>query len=116
MLINSRLNDRWRITPNEFEHYVFGRSDKSMGRGAKQVGSDYPDIWELLLCLAGTLVIKDAQGQRTLGRIENVPFLPIRMAKINRILQSIRVTPGGDEEDHDHAESHEDNDDQSPVG
>ena len=46
MLVWARMQHRWRITHNEFEHYAWGRADDSLARGAKRVWSTYPDLLE----------------------------------------------------------------------
>ena len=92
MWIWTRLNSKWRITHNEFEHYQFGRMDDSLARGAKRVRSSYPDFFELLLCLAGDLIIFDSTGRRVLRRIPHVPMLPLVRKRINRILETTAVT------------------------
>ena len=92
MWIWTRLNCRWRITHNEFEHYQFGRMDDSLARGAKRIRTSYPDFFELLLCLAGDLVIFDSTGRRELRRIPHVPMLPMVKTKINRIMETTAVT------------------------
>lgn len=91
MWIWSRLNSKWRITHNEFEHYQFGRMDDSLARGAKRVSTTYPDFFELLLCLAGELIIFDPSGRRELRRIPHVPLLPIVRRKIDKILETTAV-------------------------
>ncbi|MBI4584825.1 MAG: hypothetical protein HY717_12490 [Planctomycetes bacterium] len=93
MLVWSRLNSKWRITHNEFEHFQFGKQDDSLGRGAKRVRSSYPDFFELLLCLAGDLVVYDATGMRELRRIPHVPLLPMVRKRIGLILESTAITP-----------------------
>jgi hypothetical protein len=90
----TRLNSKWRITHNEFEHYQFGKMDDSLARGAKRVRSSYPDFFELLLCLAGDLVIFDSVGRRELRRIPHVPLLPLVRKRINRILEKTAITAG----------------------
>jgi hypothetical protein len=92
MWIWSRINSKWRITHNEFEHYQFGRMDDSLGRGAKSVRTSYPDFFELLLCMAGDLVIYDSTGRRELRRINHVPMLPLVRKRINRILEMTAIT------------------------
>ena len=93
MLLWSRLQHRWRITHNEFEHYSWGRADDSLARGAKRVRSTYPDVLELLLGFgAGTLVVYSATGRNELRRIHHVPFLPFVRKRINRILELTAVT------------------------
>ena len=92
MLLWAWLNNRWRITYNEFEHYSWGRADDSLARGAKRVRSTYPDVLELLLCGAGTLVVYSATGRSELRRIHNVPLLFLKKRKIDRILEQTRVT------------------------
>lgn len=92
MWIWTRLNSKWRITHNEFEHYQFGRMDDSLARGAKRVRTSYPDFFEFLLCLAGDLVIFDSSGRRELRRILHVPMLPLVKKRINRILEATAIT------------------------
>lgn len=92
MLIWTRLQHKWRITHNEFEHYSFGRSDDSLARGAKRVRSTYPDLLELLICGAGTLIVYSATGRSELRRIPHVPLLPLLRKRINHILEMTAVT------------------------
>ncbi len=99
MLVWARLNDRWRITHNEFEHYSFGKSDDSLGRGAKMIRSDFPDVFELLLGLSGTLIVLNATGTRELRRIPHVLGLPIVRRKLNTILERTAVTGSQSEEE-----------------
>ena len=97
MLIYARLQHRWRITHNEFEHYSWGRADDSLARGAKRVRSTYPDLLELLLCGAGTLVVYSATGRTELRRIPHVPMIFRVRKKINLLLESTAVTQTHDE-------------------
>jgi len=92
MLLWVRIQNKWRITHNEFEHYSLGRADDSLARGAKRVRSTYPDLLELLLCGAGTLIVYSATGRSELRRIHNVPMLPLLRRKIDRILEYTAVT------------------------
>lgn len=92
MLVYARLDDRWRITHNEFEHYSFGRMDDSLGRGAKTIRTSYPDMFEFLLGLAGTLVVYNATGTKELRRIPHVMFLPFVRRRLNRILERTAIT------------------------
>ncbi|MEM1026662.1 MAG: hypothetical protein AAGJ38_01105 [Planctomycetota bacterium] len=92
MLIWVRINHRWRITHNEFEHYAWGRADDSLARGAKRVRSTYPDLLELLVCGAGTLIVYSATGRTELRRIPNVPLLFRVRKNINQLLESQQVT------------------------
>jgi hypothetical protein len=93
MLLWVRLNHRWRITHNEFEHYAWGRADDSLARGAKRVRSTYPDLLEFLIGLgAGTLIVYSATGRTELRRIPNVLLLPRVRRKINHLLESQQVT------------------------
>jgi len=39
----------------------------SLGRGAKTIRSDFPDVFELLLGLAGTLIVYNASGTANSG-------------------------------------------------
>ena len=110
MWIWTRVNHKWRITHNEFEHYQFGRMDDSIARGAKRVRSSYPDFFEFLLCLAGDLIIFDSTGRRELRRIPHVPLLPIVRKKINRILETTAITPGEIEDEADDDASDNDSD------
>lgn len=126
MLVWTRLNDKWRITHNEFEHYSFGRSDDSLARGAKRVRSTYPDLFELLLCGAGTMIVYSATGRTELRRIHNVPLLPLKRRKIDRILEYRAVTlenaeieeaQAEEEEDHERDDrSVRDNEESGPIG
>ncbi len=92
MLGWARLNDRWRITHNEFEHYSLGKMDDSLGRGAKTIRTSFPDMFELLLGLAGTLIVYNATGNRELRRIPHVMFLPLVRRRLNRILETTSIT------------------------
>ncbi|MCA9243625.1 MAG: hypothetical protein KDA32_06710 [Phycisphaerales bacterium] len=103
MLIVARFNDRWRITHNEFEHYSFGKMDDSLGRGAKSIRASFPDVFELVLGMAGTLIVYNATGTQELRRINNVMFLPLIRKKLNKILESTSVTAAMIEEDDDDA-------------
>ena len=88
----ARIQNKWRITHNEFEHYSLGRADDSLARGAKRVRSTYPDLFELLLMGSGTLIVYSATGRSELRRIPNVPMLPLLRRRINRILEQTAVT------------------------
>jgi hypothetical protein len=103
MWLVTRLNCHWRVTHNEFEHYQFGRQDDSLARGAKRIRVSYPDIFELLLCLAGELIIYDSTGRRELRRIQHVPFLPYVKKKINRLMESTAITAAELEDEADGA-------------
>jgi len=92
MIFWSRFNDRWRITHNEFEHYRFGRTTESLGRGAKTIRIEYPDVFEAVLGLAGTLIVYSATGRQELRRIPHVLFLPYVRAKLNKVLETMAVT------------------------
>jgi len=99
MILWARFNDRWRITHNEFEHFMFGKMDDSLGRGAKTIRTSYPDVFELLLGLAGTLVVYNATGTRELRRIPHVMFLPFIRQRLNQILERTAVTAEQTEEE-----------------
>lgn len=103
MLLWARFNDRWRITHNEFEHHSFGRMDDSLGRGAKSIRCEFPDVFELILGMAGTLIVYNATGQKELRRIPHVMFLPLVRSKLTKILETTSVTTAAatDEEDDD---------------
>ncbi len=92
MIIWTRIQHRWRITHNEFEHYSFGRSDDSLARGAKRVRSTYPDLFELLICGSGTLIVYSATGRMELRRIKHVPMLYFKRQRINKLLETTSVT------------------------
>lgn len=98
MLIYARVQHRWRITHNEFEHYSWGRADDSLARGAKRVRSTYPDLLELLLCGAGTLVVYSATGRTELRRIPHVPLIFLVRKRINKLLETTSVTTAAQEE------------------
>lgn len=92
MLVWARMQHRWRITHNEFEHYAWGRADDSLARGAKRVRSTYPDLLELMLCGSGTLIVYSATGRSELRRIPHVPWIFLVRRRINRLLESTAVT------------------------
>lgn len=97
------LNDRWRITHNEFEHYSLGKMDDSLGRGAKTIRTSFPDVLELILGMAGTLVVYNATGTKELRRIPHVMFLPFVRKRLNQILERTAITAyaAADEEEDD---------------
>lgn len=95
MCVVARVNDRWRITHNEFEHYSFGKVDEALGRGAKIIRTEYPDVLEFLLAGAGTLRVISANGNQELRKIQHVMFLPIIRRKLNSILESVSITTEG---------------------
>ena len=101
MMVLSRLDSRWRITHNEFEHYAFGRMSDSLGRGAKTIRTDFPDVFELLFGLAGTLIVYNATGTKELRRIPHIMFLPMVRKKLNRILETTSITSAQMEEEED---------------
>ncbi|MBN1845257.1 MAG: hypothetical protein JW810_06205 [Sedimentisphaerales bacterium] len=106
----TRINSKWRITHNEFEHYQFGKMDDSLARGAKRVRVSYPDFFELLLCLAGDLIIYDSVGRRELRCIPHVPMLPYVKRRINRLLETTAVSASEmDDEAESAAETDDDN-------
>ena len=92
MFLWARVQHRWRVTHNEFEHFSWGRADDSLARGAKRVRTTYPDLLEFLLLGAGTLIVYSATGRTELRRIHHVPFLPLLRRRINKILASKKVT------------------------
>lgn len=98
MILWSRVQHKWRITHNEFEQYSWGRADDSLARGAKRVRSTYPDLLELLLCGAGTLIVYSATGRSELRRIHNVPLLFLVRKRLNLLLEQTAVTVGSDEQ------------------
>jgi hypothetical protein len=100
MVIGVRINDKWLISHNKFEHRTLFGKDDSLARGAKRVKASYPDLLELLLLGSGTLTIYSAQGTGTivLAEIRNIPFLILRMGRIDRILESMQVDTTADEE------------------
>jgi len=110
MVIGARINNRWLIGHNKFEHRTLFGKDDSLARGAKRVKASYPDLLELLLLGSGTLTIYSAQGKGdiVLAEIHNVPGLIVRMGRIDRILESTQVDTTLDEEagDGDHGEDH----------
>lgn len=92
MLVWARLQHKWRVTHNEFEHYSWGRADDSLARGAKRVRTTYPDLLELVLAGAGTMIVYSASGNTELRRIHHIPLLFLVRRKINVILESKSVT------------------------
>ena len=101
MLVWGYFNDRWKITHNEFEHHSFGRQDDSLGRGAKTVRTMYPDVFEMLLGLAGTLIVYNASGTKELRRISHVTCLPLVRKRLNKILERTAITTEQTEDEED---------------
>ncbi|MSO71482.1 MAG: hypothetical protein EXQ88_05670 [Alphaproteobacteria bacterium] len=85
--VGSRLVGRWVLRPNEFESRSFGRRALSLARAGKSVTTSYDDLAELLLCLAGAIEIRDERGY-LVARIAHVPLLPLKTARLDRILES----------------------------
>lgn len=104
MMLWSRLQHKWRITHNEFEHYSWGRADDSLARGAKRVRSTYPDVLEFLIAGAGTLIVYSATGRTELRRISNVPLIYFTRKRINKLLEQTEVTMHRDKMEAIHAE------------
>ena len=73
--------------------------DWAAARGAKTVRTSYPDILEAVFCLAGDLVIYDARARSVIRRIPNVPLLPLKKRRIDRLLEMTRVTAAATVED-----------------
>jgi len=48
MCVNAHVNQRWRISHNEIEHFAMLSKDDSLGRGAKRIITSYPDFLALL--------------------------------------------------------------------
>ncbi len=92
MWLWARVQHKWRITHNEFEHFSWGRADDSLARGAKRVRSTYPDLLELLLAGSGTLIVYSATGRSELRRIPHVPLIFLVRRRIDRLLESTQVT------------------------
>ena len=94
----SRLAGRWILRPNEFESRSFGRRELSLARAGKSVTTSYDDLAELLLCLAGAIEIRDERGY-VVARIPHIPLLPLKMRRLDRILEAqlvIAQPPGPD--------------------
>lgn len=91
MLVWTRIQDRWKITPYEFEHFSFGVVDQSLARGAKMVRTSYPDFLEVLFGLSGTLHVYSSNGDKELVKIQHIPFLPFAKARIARVLDFARM-------------------------
>jgi hypothetical protein len=91
-LIWAWLNNRYTMTHNEIVHHVTGKGDISIGRGARVIRITYPDAFEWLLCLAGTIAVYDNTGRTQILKTEQVPLLPLKNRKIDKILESLEVT------------------------
>lgn len=87
-VIKSRLNGRWHLTPNELQHFQFGKRDDSLARGAKTFSVEYEDWLELLLGLSGTIIVSDANSRRV---VRHVLLLPLRMRKMQKIISARTV-------------------------
>jgi hypothetical protein len=115
MIVWARMQHKWRVTHNEFEHYSFGRSDDSLARGAKRVRTTYPDLLELLLAGAGTMIVYSATGRTELRRIHHVPLLHLKRRRIDRILETTAVTTTDAAMEEEMAAEGDEEEDQSRV-
>ncbi len=112
MVISVRLNQKWRMTHNEIERFVFWSSSDSFGRGSKQFTFTFPDVLERLLLFSGTITVKTNNG-KFLKAIPDVPGLTLKMRKFDRILAAVAMSPHLDEEDdgdHGDADGHDSED------
>ncbi len=91
MYLWTRIQHKWRFSATEFEHISFGKQEFSISRGAKSIRCEYPDLFEMILCCAGSVVIYDAHGKHVLQRIENVPMLPFVKDRLDDILNGNRA-------------------------
>ena len=66
-----------------------------------KIRTDFPDVFELLLGLAGTLTVYNANGTQELRHIPHVMFLPMVRRRLTRILEVTAVTPGQAEDEED---------------
>lgn len=89
VLIDTRMNNKWRFTPLEIEHHIAGKERISLGRGFKCIRASYPDLFEFLMGLSGKIVIYDSHGEQVLQTIEHIPFLPFRIQKIEKIMGEV---------------------------
>ncbi len=92
MLGWARLENRWRVTHNEFERRKFGSSEESLARGAKSVTTRFPDLLELLLAGSGTLVVRSATSRTLLREIPHIPMILVVRRKIDRLMETTAVT------------------------
>ncbi len=119
MICETRLNDKWIVSHNKFEHVAFGRTDVSLGKGAKGTKTVYPDILQLIFCLSGDLIITSGDGTKYLRIIRNVPLLPFVNARVRKILDATAVTPAEEQEvaavleDDEHEGDHDDHEDEA---
>lgn len=95
-LIWAWANNRYTMTHNEVIHHIWGRGDRSVGRGARVITMLYPDWFEFLICMAGTIIVYDNTGRTQICKSEHVPLLPLRASKIQKILESLEVTHDDD--------------------
>jgi hypothetical protein len=92
MLVHTRLNDRWRVTHNAFEHITMGSTDFRVQRAGHHTNCVLGDYLEALLGFgAGTLEIINMRGE-VVRRISNIPRLFWLAADINRIIERVAVT------------------------
>ncbi len=109
MLIKARLDSKWIARHNTLDHQSWGRADDSLARGAKRTRTSYPDAFQFVLGLSGTLHIYDANGNRELRRIENVLFLPWVKRRVDHLWESTQVAVAPDQADDEAATGeHED--------
>lgn len=101
MLVQTRLDSKWTARHNTLDHESWGRADDSLARGAKRTRTSYPDAFQFLLGMSGTLHIYDANGNRELRRIENVLCLPWVKRRIDHLWESTQVAMAEDIADED---------------
>lgn len=115
MLVKTRLDSKWIARHHTLDHQSWGRADDSLARGAKRTRTSYPDAFQFILGLSGTLHIYDANGNRELRRIENVLFLPWVKRRVDHLWEGTQVdAPPEQLDDEAVAGAHED--DNEPSG
>lgn len=84
-VIMSRIDHEVTVTYNEVTYKSLGLETRSWPRSDITLRARYPDMFEFLLCLSGSI---DIYREGTLvATIDHVPLLPWKMTELDRILE-----------------------------
>ena len=89
--------NHYRVTSEALIEHRLGERDVATPRLGKQLRAEYPSVLRALFGLgAGDLVVRDANGDRVLMKINDVPFLYFRFVYLER---KFRAYPSVEHED-----------------
>ena len=93
MFIFVRIDDKWVVNSNQWEHHSWASVDNAISHGSKSVRYEIPDVIQFLLCGAGDIVIRSPDDKDEYRRIGNVPFVRGKWRKIDALMEVVRVNP-----------------------